>query len=183
MYKILDFLQDRTFDMVDFSKAFLKAGYGASLSELDYKFMKENRKRKKYQLERYRKRHLQKYIYKLKKEGFISQNEEKEFSLSVKGDERLKVLQRHKILDKNSYKKIKSNRVVIVSYDLPNLFNRERDMLRDVLRALGFKMVHKSVWVGKVKFPKSFILGLEKLKILDFIEILEVTKNGTLAEL
>src|SRR3989344_4833309 len=158
MYKILDFVEDRSFGTVDFFTAFLKAGYGAGLSKLDNEFKQETRKRRTYEIERDRKRHLQKYLYKLKKEGFISQNEKNEkLTISTKGQERLKILRRDKILDKNSYEKRSGKQVIIISYDLPNLFNRERDMLREVLRALGFKMIHKSVWVGKVKLPKSFI--------------------------
>ena len=69
---------------------------------------------------------------------------------------------------------------IIVSYDIPVLFNRERDGLRNVLKVLGFKMVHKSVWVGKVKLPEQFISMLEKCGILEYVEILKVTKRGSL---
>ena len=81
------------------------------------------------------------------------------------------------------FTKEKGNTVIIVSYDLPIAFNRERDILREILKILGFNLIHKSVWVGKVKLPEQFIIALEKLKILSFVEILEVTKHGTLKEI
>src|SRR3989338_2781325 len=83
----------------------------------------------------------------------------------------------------NRIQKEKSDKVIIISYDLPTAFNRERNILRDILRMLGFEVIHKSVWVGKVKLPKKFIVKVGQMGILDFIEILEVTKNGTLKEL
>jgi len=70
--------------------------------------------------------------------------------------------------------------VVVVSYDIPIAFNRERNILRDMLRMLGFNLVHKSVWVGKVLLPEKFVADLSRLGIIDYVEILEVTKNGTL---
>ena len=68
----------------------------------------------------------------------------------------------------------------MVSYDIPIAFNKERNILRDMLRMLGFNLIHKSVWIGKVLLPDKFIVNLSKLGILDYVEILEVTKNGTL---
>ena len=41
-------------------------------------------------------------------------------------------------------------------------------------------MIHKSVWIGKEKIPQELIIDLEELKILNFVEIFEVTKQGTL---
>ena len=68
----------------------------------------------------------------------------------------------------------------MISYDIPIAFNRERNILRDILRMLGFNLIHKSVWIGKVLLPERFVGDLIKLGILDYVEILEVAKNGTL---
>ena len=72
------------------------------------------------------------------------------------------------------------DKVIVISYDIPVAFNKERNILRDMLRMLNFHLVHKSVWVGKVALSKRFIADLNRLGILDYVEILEVTKNGTL---
>jgi len=70
--------------------------------------------------------------------------------------------------------------VIVISYDIPVAFNKERNILRDMLRTLGLYMVHRSVWVGKVVLPERFVIDLNKLGVMDYVEILEVTKNGTL---
>ena len=123
---------------------------------------------------------MQKYIYKLKSQGFLSENSEGRIVLSGTGKKKLNLLRKSKILDRKQYRKEISDKVTIISYDLPVAFNKERNTLRDLLRLLGFKLIHKSVWVGKVKLPKQFILALEKLGIIKFVEILEVTKSGSL---
>jgi hypothetical protein len=84
------------------------------------------------------------------------------------------------LLNKKDYERKIGESVVVISYDIPVAFNRERNILRDILRMLGFELIHKSVWIGKVLLPERFIVDLSKLGILDYIEILEVTKNGTL---
>jgi len=183
LYKILDFLEDQSLSTLDFLTAFLKSGYGASMSKIDYEYKMQSRKSDTYKVERERRRNLQKYISKLKSDGLILENSRNEIIISKKGLEKLKLMKQVKILDKNLYKKEKGDRVIIISYDLPVSFNKERDQLREILKILGLHMVHKSVWVGKVKIPKELILALEKIGILKFIEILEVTKSGSLKEL
>ncbi len=183
VYKILDTLEDAVMTNVDFWHAVLRAGYGASMGKIDREYRKVSENTHSYQIEREKKRHLQKYLYKLKNQGLIEENSFEQIKLSAKGKKKLNHLKKNKMLNKNSYQKQAGDRVIIVSYDLPTPFNKERDILRDILKVLGFNMIHKSVWVGKVKIPKEFIIAIEKLDILKFIEILEVTKNGSLNQL
>lgn len=180
IYKILDFLEDKTTDMVDLIGVFLGAGYGASMGKIDREFKKRNQKREIYKIERVEKRRLEQYIYKLKTDGLLEENSVGRIKLSQKGKNKIKHFRKSRILNKNFYKKEKGSNVIIISYDLPTPFNRERDLLRGVLKTLGFRMIHKSVWVGKVKVPKQFLIGLKNLKILRYVEILEVTKHGSL---
>ncbi len=180
IYKILDFLEDTSMDTVNFFAAFIKAGYGATHGKIDREYKKYGEKTHSRHIEREKRRNLQKYISKLKSQGLIAESSSNQIILSRKGEEKLETLRKNKILDKNSYQKNPGDKVIIVSYDLPTAFNKERDTLRDILKVLGFQMIHKSVWVGKIKIPKKFVLAVEKLGILKFIEILEVSKNGTL---
>src|SRR3989338_7814064 len=71
-YKILDFLEDRGMATVDFFTGFLAAGYGASMGKMEYQHRMRNRARHSYQIDREKKRNLQKYIYKLKSQGYAS---------------------------------------------------------------------------------------------------------------
>jgi len=183
IYKILDLLEDKIVGSFDLASSIVSAGYGANLSKIDREIEKRFAKRFTNRIEKEKIRHVRKYLYKLKNDGLISEDSFGKITLTLKGNQKLGVFKKSFLLNKNDYQKKKSDKVIIISYDIPIAFNRERNILRDILRMLGFEIVHKSVWVGKVKLPKKFIEKAEQMGILDFIEILEVTKNGSLKEL
>jgi DNA-binding transcriptional regulator PaaX len=166
--------------MSDFLEAFLAAGYGASMFKLDSEYRKVKNKTIFSQIEKQKRRQIEKYIYKLKRDGLIEFSSGKKIKLSKKGAEKFESLNSNDFFNKNSYAKEDGERLIIVSYDLPIRFNKQRDKLREILKILGFRMIHKSVWVGKVKIPIRLINGLDKLHLLPYIEILEVTKQGSL---
>ena len=182
LYNILDFLENRVWDQLNFFEAFFKAGYGASFSKLEYENRKLSSARDKYAYTRQEKRRFQKYLYALKKDKFIALNNEGQIAISTVGKKKLSLLKRDKILSSDNFKKGKSQRTIIISYDLPVRFNRERNRLREILRVLDFHPIHQSVWAGKSKIPEKLIQALEEAKILKYVEILEVTKNGSLRE-
>jgi len=180
IYKILDFLENKAIKSVDFADVFIKVGYGANFYKFEKEFQKKNLKNSDNQIKKDQIRRFKKYVFKLKKEGLLLEDfSNKHIILTQKGKRKLNSFKNSFSLN-NKYIKENSDKVIIVSYDIPVAFNKERNILRDILRMLGFNMVHKSVWVGKVKIPKKLIFDLEKLGILDYIEILEVTKSGSL---
>ena len=183
IYKILDLLEDKVVNSFDFASSIVSAGYGANFNKIDREMEKRSAKWLTNRIEKEKIRHIQKYLSKLKNDGLISKDFSGKVALTLKGNKKLGVFKKSFLLNKNDYRKEKSDKVIIVSYDIPTAFNRERNILRDILKMLGFEIVHKSVWVGKVKLPKKFIVKAGQMGILDFIEILEVTKNGTLKEL
>ena len=183
IYKILDLLENKVMDSFDLASSIVNAGYGANFNKIDREVEKRSAKRLTNRIEKEKIRHIRKYLYKLKNDGLISKDSSGKVILTSKGNQKLDVFKKSFLLNKNDYQKEKSDKVIIISYDLPTAFNRERNILRDILRMLGFEVIHKSVWVGKVKLPKKFIVKVGQMGILDFIEILEVTKNGTLKEL
>ncbi len=180
IYKILNFLSDRALDQIDFFNAFLKAGYGATSGKIRYELSKIQQDRIISQLNKQKINNLKNYLYKLKSQELILENSSKQIYLSEKGKNKLHNFQNSFPLNKDLYKKKIGETVIVISYDIPIAFNRERNILRDMLRMLGFNLVHKSVWVGKVILPERFITDLNRLGIMDYVEILEVTKNGTL---
>lgn len=180
IYKILSVLQEKTFTIIDLADVFVSSGYGANINKIEYEFDKKNKKRVSNQIDKEKIRNIKKYLSKLEKDGLIIKNSLGKIDLTYKGKSKLNVFKKSFLLNKNKYKKEKSNNVIVISYDIPIAFNKERNILRDMLRYLDFNLIHKSVWVGKTKLPKEFIIDLEKLGILDYLEILEVTKNGSL---
>lgn len=182
IYRILDLLEDGSMAMANLVAATLTAGYGASMNKIDYHYEKRKSQEHTRQITRDKKRNLQKYIYKLKDQGMLSETNG-QIAISSQGHKKLKKFQENKILQRSNYKKEPGDKLLIVSYDVPVFLNKERDILRGFLKLLGFQMIHKSVWIGKVKLPPEFILALGKLKILEYTQILEVSKQGTLRDL
>ncbi len=180
IYKILNSLKNGTKDQIDFINAFLQDGYGATSGKINYELRKIQKKKMDQEQKKEKILKLQKYLSKLKHDGLILENNSKQIYLSKKGRKKLNIFKNFISPDKYMHYKKTNGKVTAVSYDIPIAFNKERRILRDILRTLGFNLVHKSVWVGKVILPERFIADLSKLRILDYVEILEVTKNGTL---
>ncbi len=84
-------------------------------------------------------------------------------------------------LQQTGKKKTKS--IIIASYDIPESLQRERKWLREVFKLLDFEMVHKSVWVGQTIIPEFILKEFSRRKILNHIQIFEISKRGTLEEL
>ena len=66
---------------------------------------------------------------------------------------------------------------MIIAFDIPERYKRERNWLREQLRHLGFAMLQKSVWFGPAPLPKEFILVIKELKILDFIKFFKAEER------
>ena len=66
---------------------------------------------------------------------------------------------------------------MIIAFDVPEKYRRERDWLRIELKNLGFAMMQKSVWYGSSPLPQDFITSLDDLKILKFIKFFDVKEH------
>ncbi len=190
--KILEAVGSSVAGIFDFFEAFLSAGYGASYGGFNYQSSGRGREYSNKEIERELKRRMkQRYhnlIYKLKKSGLIEEklkNNKKFFILTAKGKEKISFLkQRSKArLPEYFYSKEKSDKFTIIIFDIPEKEKRKRNWLRAVLGNLGFKMVQKSVWIGKIKVPKEFLDDLFNLKLIDFVEIFEISKTGSLKQI
>ena len=194
LLRALETIGDLTVTMVDLFDVFVSAGYGASYGKLQYELSKKQIERERKSFEkRIQRETKQKYynlIYKLKTSGLIAEkkkDDKKFFILTKKGKKKLFSLREknQKRLPDISYLRPKeeSNKLVIVIFDIPEQERRKRGWLRAALKNLGLKMVQKSVWIGKVKIPKEFLDDLFKLRLIDYIEIFEISKTGSLKNL
>ena len=169
-------------------EAIISAGYGASSFKIQ-KMQEDKRSRrlahKGFETERRYVRNYQKLIAKLKMQGLVLA-EDKDgkdiIAITPKGRSKLSALEASmkRRLPAVSYKAHRSEHPVIVSFDIPEKQKRKREWLREVLKQLGLKMVHRSVWIGTVKMPRQFLDDLHELNLIDCIEIFEVGKSGTL---
>lgn len=175
-------------------EAFLSSGYGASVGKVEYEYRKIRRRKQlqesgRLNYVRLRRRYDNTLAW-LKREGLIiASRKTKEGvswpSLTHKG---LSCLQKLRKRTKNQppspvYPTTKTKNEIIVIFDIPERERLKRSWLRLVLRNAGFRMIQKSVWMGRSKFPRDFLEDLHRMGILEFVEIFEVTKLGTLHDI
>ena len=174
-------------DIVD---AFMSSEYGASRSKIEYKIRKTRRQRefdraRWEEFERIQKRCRNALTW-LKRERFIVEHVEsgkKRLRLTKKGFRYLRSLtKREKSILPKKYPMTSARSAVIVMFDIHEREKWKRNWLRNVLKNGGFKMRQKSVWIGNVKFPASFIEDLIRIGIIEDVEIFEAVKLGTLHE-
>ena len=124
----------------------------------------------------------------LRKQGLVDKrkvNKKSLWSVTSKGLERLKVINGRKNSDLpiKSYTKKPSADWNLVIFDIPEKQRAKRVWLRKQLRLLGFKMLQKSVWIGKYGLSDDFIFDLRRLGILQYLHILKIRKSGSLTDL
>lgn len=185
---MLNFLEEVAGNFEDMLTAYLNAGYGASSGRLFYlqRRSREARLMKKLSREEEIRKRNQclKTISYLKAQNFIVE-EGDIFKITSRGRKKEKLL-REKLLKSLpiiDYPKIKTNQLILITFDIPEKMRNKRRWLRDVLRYFNFKMVHKSVWIGSVKIPKEFIEDLARIDLTGYIEIIGISQSGTLQRL
>ena len=188
-YKMLEILSEGLFTSVEVFLTIMLSPYGSSMSSLDYNQEKISKFLDNISEEFYNetfgkikeRRNFYKLISKLKKEGIIIPKENK-WKITQRGLVKLGGLRKlfSKQLPKTEYKIEPENTVKIVTFDVPEKLSKKRDWLRERLKYLDFKMLQKSVWIGKNKIPEEFMGELKKLNILQFTEIMIITRTGTI---
>lgn len=68
----------------------------------------------------------------------------------------------------------------VVTFDVPEKDRKKRNWLRVCLKELGFRQLHKSVWIGKCPLPEDFIPQLRQRNMLRYIHIVSIQGKGTL---
>lgn len=184
--KFLEEIKDFVDSSADLFEVFLRAGYGASAGKLRYEFSKAQKERRQRQeLAQYRKRYAR-FLYRLRQDGLIKGKEQKSgklVTLTPKGRKKLMALKERyagRLPEVSAYDKNESDKFIIVVFDIPERERKKRDWLRSALKNIGLKLVQKSVWMGKVKVSKDFIDDLSELKLIDYVEIFEISKTGSL---
>jgi len=194
--KILEYIGDFSVGLTDLTAAFLSSGYGASTNKIMYEFDKRGRERSKRRADRLelqkQKKRLSSMLYRLRSDGLIEKKSGKNKSrikLTPKGRQRFEELKKRRAdaLPNHSYihheQNEKNKKFAIVIFDIPERERRKRAWLRSALKNIGFKLIQKSVWAGKVKIPKEFLDDLKDLRIIEHVEIFEISKSGSLQQL
>lgn len=174
---ILSLLEDGIMEMGDLMMATLMTPKGQQRT-ITYKARQLKKERLKNALFRQEEQKLRVLISKLQKDGLIERAGDLR-SLTKKGLQKLNLL-KEKFLRKKSYQKQNDDILKLISYDIPEKLRKHRDWFREVLRSLGFRKLHSSLWIGKVKLPADLITDLKNYKLISYIEIIGITKTGSL---
>lgn len=192
--KIFECIGDAVMDLTDLTAVFLNSGYGSSVSKIKYEFNRKSAKRSRRRAfsaeEKRQRRRFSSMLYRLKNDNLI----EEKFKgnslcvhLTQKGRQYFEMLKKRRVnaLPDTSYSESgqKDGKFAIVVFDIPESERRKRAWLRLALRNIGFKLIQKSVWAGKVKIPKDFLNDLKELQLIEFVEIFEISKTGSLQQL
>lgn len=182
--KVLEFLSDAVFTTVQLSEFFL-TDYVTSYRRL--RGLPEYRlKSKKYDpnyIENINKQRLYDLLYRLRKDGFIQKTKSGVWKITKKGISKKSLLKSRKALPATNYQSKAALEWKIVIFDIPERDKRKRVWIRFALKRIGFKMLQRSVWIGKVALPEKFIEDLSRMGLLSYVEILAITKSGSLKHL
>ena len=124
-------------------------------------------------------------LNRLKRDELIEKNKN---LWKITKDGLLKLKECKKECEQNEIKSIILNKsklsqnIVVVSYDIPKIRRNERLWTIEILKILGFEMIHQSFWIGKIKLPQEFLEELKKRGILDCFRFFEINKTGNLKE-
>ncbi len=179
--RILEHLMDASSDIVYLFAAIVASPYGASRKQIEKKMweLRGENSKSKANLEKMKQRQQNFYsmIYKLQREGFIKKTKDRKLLVTVLGKEKYKkILNR---LPRRHYKIQRDNSLKVIIFDIPEKEKYKRFWLRDQLREMGFKMLQKSVWIGRRKLPSKFMEDIRDLKLLPYVEIFSVIKTGS----
>jgi len=125
----------------------------------------------------YRKYHA--ILSRLSKQGLVEKNKlegKTKWSITTKG----RTCLNRKKNDIDFEDLVDKPGLTIISYDIPERNRRARGRLREILRLMGFKLIHQSMWFGNKKVTPGFLKLLSEIRIINYVHIFEVGKLGSL---
>jgi DNA-binding PadR family transcriptional regulator len=183
--KVLDILQKSAETTVDIIDIFTSSYY-ESYRKMRRSMLYGSPKFKTDWAEEYLKtQQFYSLLNKLKNQGFIKKegkNKKTIWSITQKGLEKLKIIKEKRKLNID-YPKEKGDKLIIITFDIPEQEKHKREWLRSVLVALDFKLLQKSVWIGKTQIPQDFLNDLKDQKMLNYVHIFKISKSGTINKL
>lgn len=184
--KLLELLENSVLNIADLAIVFT-VPYGSSIRHIEYRLAQSHRERNSKKIEKIKKRAFYDLLYRLERDGLMIRSKGKNSSsrLTALGK---KMLSKLKLKSKTRppirrYIKVMENSLKIFMFDIPERERSKRNWLRSVLIHLGFSKLQKSVWTGKTKIPEEFLYDMKKLNLLSCVEILAVTKTGSLKQI
>ncbi len=171
-WKVLQFLNEVGYIILDasFPKPYASSVLWRQLFELDSKKWKN-------QGQKWNKSFLNSII-RLQNKNLIAKNivnKKIRWRLSVRGETALEY-------SKNLLP-AEDGKLRIFVFDIPERKRYYRDWIRTQLVASSYKMLQKSVWLGKRPLPYEFLKDIQEKDLWQDIHLFEVKEEGTLGDL
>jgi len=179
--KILELLEDGAVSMGALFIGIASSSYGSSMKRIQRNIDQAERDlRGEFDPEHLkRKRHsLHSLLSKLKRDGLIAKSKDGWIRTAFGKVKLLRLTS-----SSSGYKSEADNVLKIIMFDIREKERGKRDWLRARLTEMGFEMLQKSVWGGKIKIPKEFIDDLNNLGLFEYVDIFAVSKTGSLKKL
>ena len=126
----------------------------------------------------------------LEKQGFIAKKKAVDrrgslWRLTARGREKLEQLdgQPKRLIKPQPIKpkdKLIEDHLKVIVFDIPERKRSYRAWIRQILENYNYRILQKSVWIGKSKLPEDFIKKLKEYNFLDCVHIFLVVDRGTL---
>ncbi len=187
-WKFLELAENAVFTIADLGVIFT-APYGSSFGGIERRLRKFRRGRTsvvaQWKEEAVKAQSFRDLVGRLKRDGLIemeSLGKGKTPQLTPKGKKKLEALraEANRHVPDGHYDQEQERSIKIIIFDIPEQERWKRAWLRAVLQRLAFRMLQRSVWIGKAKVPEAFINDLKRLNLLPFVEIFAITKTGSL---
>lgn len=120
-------------------------------------------------------------LHRLKQQGLVSSaghNKGARWKLTRKGKNFLAKIYAD---EKDPYDLAPEDGVIrIVAFDIPEKLRTKRDWLREQLFVCGYRLLQRSVFIGKRPLPDAFIQRVDEMRIGKYLHIASLAQSGTI---
>ena len=117
----------------------------------------------------------------LERDGLLLKEARGEWRIAINGKAAIKKII-STVSRRTTYPQAKAGPVsTIVIFDIPEKERDKRTLVRAELRALEFKPLQKSVWIGTAGLPKTCLSYFHAIEVLSYIHVFSINRHGTLA--
>ena len=182
---ILEKLADGAWGVEVVVETILASPPGTSLSTMLYRMDRSMANIERIRIDLALRKQIRSTISVLKKEGLVAKSGAKEgrrIWLTHKGQKRWEKIKKRQgdPLPKRSYRALPGATLLFISFDIPESERHKRQWLCYVLEKAGFRRIQKSVFAGKMKVPRELVEDLVRLHLEGAVEIVAITRSGTL---
>ena len=180
---ILERLTESAWEIEALIELLLTAPYGTSLGGLEYRLGKIRSRNERLRMQAVRRKQIQTTIAKLRRQGIVSGEKKRSLRLTVKGRrkwEKILIRRARPPLPSPRYDSLPSGNLILITFDISEKENYKRRWLCSALHSMGLRRLQQSVFVGLRTLPPQFTQDLVTLRLDHAVEIIAVTRPGTL---